>query len=226
MSTHTDTEIILHLYEEFGSACVQSLDGIFAFAIWDTRSQALFLARDHMGIKPLYYTVLPDGQFVFGSEMKVILAHPGVKRDIDLISLNEYLSYEYVPSPRTILRNVYRLEAGNFLHFTNQGLSIQRYWQISFKRSESRPPVDWRDYSAGLFNTLHDAVGRELVSDVPVGVLLSGGLDFSSIAAMMVDLYPGKVESFTIGFEDGSFNEFNMLAGWQNTWASSTTSSF
>jgi asparagine synthase (glutamine-hydrolysing) len=205
--TQSDTEVILHLYEEFGINCIQHLDGIFAFAIWNNKSQELLLARDRMGIKPMYYTHLPDWQFIFGSEMKAILANPAVERQIDLISLNEYLSYEYVPSPRTIIRNVWRLEAGHFLVYNRRGIEIHAYDSLSFRQSESRPPVDWRDYSTSLYNTLRSAVQRELVSDVPVGVLLSGGLDSSTIAALMVDLYPGKVESFTIGFEEGSFDE-------------------
>jgi asparagine synthase (glutamine-hydrolysing) len=205
--TNTDTEVILHLYEEFGTDCVQHLDGIFAFAIWNNQQAELFIARDRMGIKPLYYTVLKDGTFVFGSEMKVILSHPGVERDIDLISLNEYLSYEYVPTPRTIIRNIYRLEAGYFIMYNQYGLKKFPYDRLSFQQAESRPPVDWRDYANGLHHTIRSAVQRELVSDVPVGVLLSGGVDSSTIAAMMVDMYPGKVESFTIGFENTSFNE-------------------
>ena len=205
--TESDTEVILHLYEEFGTDCIQHLDGIFAFAIWNENSHELLLARDRMGIKPLYYTHLPNWQFIFGSEMKALLANPAVERKIDLISLNEYLSYEYVPTPRTIIRNIWRLEAGHFLIYNRRGVEIRAYDSLSFRQSESRPPVDWRDYSASLYNTLRSAVERELASDVPVGVLLSGGLDSSTIAALMVDLYPGKVESFTVGFEEGSFDE-------------------
>jgi len=205
--TNSDTETILHLYEEFGIDCVEHLNGIFAFAIWDDKKQQLVLARDRMGIKPMYYARLTNGQFVFGSEMKAILSHPGLERQIDLIALNEYLSYEYVPTPRTIIRNVWRLEAGHVLVYTRLGMRSSAYSTLTFKQSESRPPVHWRDYSAALYDKLHSAVQTELVSDVPVGVLLSGGIDSSTIAALMVDLYPGKVESFTIGFEEGSFDE-------------------
>jgi asparagine synthase (glutamine-hydrolysing) len=205
--SHSDTETILHLYEEFGAECVQHLNGIFAFAIWDSRKQELTLSRDRMGIKPLYYTQLADGQFLFGSEMKAILAHPEVERKIDLIALNEYLSYEYVPTPRTIIRNVWRLEAGHTLVYNPAGIHITAYNSLSFKQSESRPPVHWRDYSVALYEKLRSTVEYELVSDVPVGVLLSGGIDSSTIAALMVDLYPGKVESFTIAFEEASFDE-------------------
>ena len=206
--TSTDTETILHLYEEFGVECVQHLDGMFGFAIWDARRQEIVLARDRMGIKPLYYTQ-QGRRLIFGSELKAVLACPGIERDIDPISLNEYLAYEYVPSPRTILRDIYRLEAGHILCYSARGLGIQRYWNVSLARGESRPPVHWRDQAAGLYDTLKRTVQRELVSDVPVGVLLSGGLDSSTIAALMVQLYPGTVDSFSIGFEEASFDESN-----------------
>ncbi|MDX1524357.1 MAG: asparagine synthase (glutamine-hydrolyzing), partial [Anaerolineae bacterium] len=204
--TQTDTEVILHLYEEFGLDCVQHLNGIFAFAIWDKSQQEVILARDRLGIKPLYYTEMGN-QLIFGSEMKVILAHPGVTRDVDLISLNEYLSFEYVPTPRTILRHIYRLEPGHVLRYNSHGLQRRSYWNISLARSESRPPVNWRDYAAGLYQTLQQSVRQELVSDVPVGVLLSGGIDSSAVAALMVEQYPGTVSSFSIGFEETSFDE-------------------
>lgn len=207
--TNSDTETILHLYEEFGTDCVQHLNGIFAFAIWDEKKQELVLARDRMGIKPMYYTRLATGQLLFGSEMKAILSYPGLDRQIDLIALNEYLSYEYVPTPRTIIRNVWRLEAGHLLVCNIHGIHDVAYSTLSFRQSESRPPVHWRDYSAALYDKLYSAVEKELVSDVPVGVLLSGGIDSSTIAALMVGLYPGKVESFTIAFEEGSFDESN-----------------
>lgn len=204
--THTDTEVILHLYEEFGIESLQHLNGIFAFAIWDVSRQELILARDRMGIKPLYYTQA-SGQLIFGSEMKALLCHPAVKRDIDLISLNEYLSFEYVPSPRTILRNIYRLEAGHALRYSRLSLETWPYWRFSLARSEMHPPVHWNDYAANFYEVLKNSVKKELVSDVPVGVLLSGGIDSSTVAAMMVTLYPGTVQSFTIGFEERSFDE-------------------
>jgi asparagine synthase (glutamine-hydrolysing) len=206
--TQTDTEVILHLYEELGLESIQHLNGIFAFAIWDENRQELTLARDRMGVKPLYYTELAD-QLIFGSELKVLLTHPAVCREIDLISLNEYLAFEYVPTPRTVLRHIYRLEPGHILRYNNQGLSKQAYWHISLARSESRPPVHWRDYAGALQETLKKSVQQELVSDVPVGVFLSGGIDSSAIAALMVELYAGKVDSFAIGFEEPSFDESN-----------------
>jgi asparagine synthase (glutamine-hydrolysing) len=139
--------------------------------------------------------------------MKALLAHPKVKRDIDPISLNEYLSFEYVPSPRTIITNVFRLPAGHWLTYSNIGLKMESYYQLSLARSEMQPPVNWRDYTATLDDKLRESIKQELVSDVPVGVLLSGGVDSSTVAAYMAELYPGKVKSFSIGFEEKSFDE-------------------
>lgn len=204
--TQTDTEVILHLYEEFGSDCVHHLNGIFAFAIWDSLRQEIVLARDRMGVKPLYYTQAIN-QFIFGSELKVILTHPDVKRDIDFVSLNEYLSFEYVPSPRTIISGIHRLEPGQTLRCNEYGIRIEQYWHISMALSESHSPVDWRDYANAFYQVFRDSVQQELVSDVPVGVLLSGGLDSSAITALMVDSYPGTVNSFSIKFEEDSFDE-------------------
>jgi asparagine synthase (glutamine-hydrolysing) len=204
--THSDTEVIVHLYEEFGSNFVQHLDGIFAIAIWDSIREELLLARDRMGIKPLYYARI-DGHLIFGSELKVLLKHPLVQAEIDLISLNEYLSYEYVPSPRTIIHNVFRLEPGYVLRFSRLGIQFERYWNISLARSESRPPVNWHDYASGLDDVLANSIRRELVSDVPVGVLLSGGIDSSTVAYYMSKYYSGTVESFCVGFEESSFDE-------------------
>ncbi|MFQ5611550.1 MAG: asparagine synthase (glutamine-hydrolyzing) [Anaerolineae bacterium] len=204
--TRSDTEVILHLYEQFGPGCVHHLNGIFAFAIWDSSRQEIILARDRMGIKPVYYTEVAS-QLIFGSELKVLLTHPDVKRDIDLISLNEYLSFEYVPSPRTILNGIRRLEPGHLLRYNQYGIHLEKYWHMSMAPSESHPPVDWRDYATALYQTLQDSVRQEMVSDVPVGVLLSGGLDSSAIAALMTRSYPGTVSSFSIKFEEGSFDE-------------------
>lgn len=206
LRTEGDTEVILHLYEEFGPDCVQHLNGIFAFAIWDEVRQTLFLARDRMGIKPLYYTQI-NGDLIFGSELKVVLAHPDVQRDIDLVALDEYLAYEYVPTPRTILRNIHRLEPGHWLRFDARGLHKEQYWRLSLARSEMRPPVHWRDYAPKLLDRLDQTVAQELVSDVPVGVLLSGGLDSSTVAALMTKHYPGRIKSFSIGFQEPSFDE-------------------
>ncbi len=204
--THSDTEVILHLYEEFGTDCLEYLDGIFAFAIWDSSQQTIFIARDRLGIKPLYYAVIKQ-QLVFGSELKVLLKHPEISREIDLVALNEYLSFEYVPTPRTIFKDIRRLEPGHSLTYGEKGLVKQKYWDVTLARSELRPPMHWQDYSKQLYEQMRSIVQKELVSDVPVGVLLSGGVDSSIIAALMAELYPGRVKSFSIGFQESSFDE-------------------
>jgi asparagine synthase (glutamine-hydrolysing) len=205
-TTNTDTEVILHLYEELGADCVLQLDGIFAFAIWDSQARRLMIARDRMGVKPVYYSQVGD-HLVFGSELKVLLEYPGLRRDLDLIALNEYLSLEFVPSPRTILRGISRVEPGFYLLSDAQGLRHVQYWNISLARSEDRPAVKWRDYAEELRRTLSAAVKRELVSDVPVGVLLSGGLDSSAVAAFAADHHPGQIQTFSVGFDEPSFDE-------------------
>jgi asparagine synthase (glutamine-hydrolysing) len=205
--TSSDTEVIIHLFEEFGPAAFEMLDGIFAFAIWDANRQRIWLVRDRIGIKPLYYTEI-DGRLIFGSELKVLLAHPLVKRDIDLVALNEYLSFEYVPTPKTILKGIRRLPPGHFLTGTEHGVTtLKSYWEFRLDQSENHPPVDWRDFAEEFRHLLKDTVRRELVSDVPVGVFLSGGIDSSTTTAFMVENYPGDVNSFSIGFADQSFDE-------------------
>ena len=205
-TTRTDTEVLVHLYEEVGLECVHHLNGIFAFAIWDATRRQLLLARDRTGVKPLYYAELAR-QIVFGSELKVLLQHPGIPRDLDLVAVNEYLSFEFIPSPRTIIRNVQKLEAGYMLLWDEHGSRVTRYWNASLARSEDRPPVKSQDYVAALRSTLSASVKRELVSDVPVGVLLSGGIDSSTIAALASEHYPGELQTFSIGFDEPSFDE-------------------
>ena len=204
--TRSDTEVVVHAYEEFGDECVKYLNGMFAFALWDAHARRLFLARDRFGIKPLYYTVLGE-EIVFGSELKAVLEHPGVERRIDVVALNEYLSFEYVPTPRTIFNGIRKLPPGHTLSFSPHGLRVERYWDISLGKSERRPPVSWRDYQTRLRQELEDAVSREMVSDVPVGVLLSGGIDSSSVAAMMRHRATSPIQSFTIAFDEKSFDE-------------------
>lgn len=204
--THADTEVILHLYEEFRDDVVAHLNGIYAFAIWDARRRELFAARDRLGIKPFYYAVTPNG-LTFGSELRVLLADPDVERRLDLVALNEYLSFEYVPTPRTIVAAVQRLPAGHILRYGERGLTTKQFWSLSLAPSESQPPVRWRDFAGRLRHELAATVEQELVSDVPVGVLLSGGLDSSTIASFMVDAYQGRVDSFSVAFDETSFDE-------------------
>ena len=205
-STRSDTEAVVNAYEEFGDECVKYLNGMFAFAIWDGCNRRLFLARDRFGIKPLYYAVIGK-RMVFASEIKSILRHPGVDRSIDFVALNEYLSFEYVPTPRTIFKSIRRLPPGHTLVFSDRGLEINPYWDLSLAKSERRPPVSWREYQERLRQEIRDAVHKEMVSDVPIGVLLSGGLDSSAVLAMMAEARPKALKSFSIAFEEKSFDE-------------------
>jgi asparagine synthase (glutamine-hydrolysing) len=204
--TRSDTETIVHAYEEFGDECLQHLNGMFAIALWDERRRRLLLARDRAGIKPLLYTQLGT-QLVFASELKAILTHPGVERRIDLVALDQYLTFEYVPTPRTIVRNVSRLPPGHYLIFSEKGVSIHQYWDLHLRRSESRAPVSAADFTRRLRHNLAEAVRCEMLSDVPIGVLLSGGIDSSAVAAFMAEVSPEQVNSFSIAFEDRSFDE-------------------
>jgi asparagine synthase (glutamine-hydrolysing) len=204
--TQSDTEVVLHLYEELGEDAVSHLSGIFAFAIWDSRRRELFAARDRLGVKPFYFAQTPDG-LTFGSELRVVLANPGVDRRLDHAALNQYLSFEFVPTPRTMLMDVRRLPPAHTLRSDGRSVTIRPYWNFSLAGSESQPPVRWRDYAGQLRERLSDAVQEEMVSDVPMGVLLSGGLDSSAVAAMMVDAKRGPVDSFSVAFEEPSVDE-------------------
>ncbi|MBN1992337.1 MAG: asparagine synthase (glutamine-hydrolyzing) [Anaerolineae bacterium] len=204
--TRSDTEAIVHAYEEFGDEFLQHLNGMFAFALWDTKNQRLLLARDRTGIKPLYYAKYDDA-LIFGSELKAVLAYPGLPRTIDLVALNEYLSFEYVPTPRTIFQGIAKLPPGHALSFAEGQTHIWQYWDFNLARSENIQPKRPAEYEAELLEVLREAVCKEMISDVPIGVLLSGGIDSSAVAALMAEAAPGKVKSFSIAFDDPSFDE-------------------
>ncbi len=204
-TTASDTDTIVHAYEEFGPECVRHLNGIFAFAIWDERHRRLFVARDRLGVKPLFYT-LKDRTFIFASELKALLAHPLVGRKIDLVSLNEYLTFEYVPTPRSMLKDVRKLPPGHTLTLEDGRLEIEPYWDMRLELSETGRYA-LVEYRQALVERLREAVAAELVSDVPVGVLLSGGLDSSAITVAAAEAYGGTLETFTATFEDASFDE-------------------
>lgn len=206
--TASDTEVLVHAYEEFGDEFLEYLNGMFAFALWDTQQQRLMIGRDRMGIKPLYYAQ-HDGALIFGSEIKTILTYPQFPRSIDLVSLNEYLSFEYVPTPRSMFQGIAKLPPGHALSYQAGQLKIWQYWDVNLAKSENIQPKPTADYEAELWDILQASVRKEMVSDVPVGVLLSGGLDSSAIAAIMAQLSPGQVQSFSIRFDDPSFDESN-----------------
>jgi asparagine synthase (glutamine-hydrolysing) len=205
-ATNSDTEAIVHGYEEWGPDCVQKFNGMFAFALWDEREAKLFCARDRLGKKPFYYASL-GGDFVFGSELKALLQHPRVSRELDRRSLGRYLAHEYVPAPYSILRDVRKLPAGHTLVYEpgTGRLDVRRYWDLTFE--EDRPRGE-ADYAEELVARLREAVRRRLVSDVPLGVFLSGGIDSSAIVALMAELVPAKqIKTFTVTFLAESFDE-------------------
>lgn len=204
--THSDTEVIVHAYEEFGDEFLQHLNGMFAIALFDTKKHRLVLARDRTGIKPLYYTI-HDGALVFGSELKAVLAYGAVPRSVDLVALNEYLSFEYVPTPRTIFSNISKLPPGHAMSFSKGEAKTWQYWDINLARSENIQAKGIADYTEELTGVFRDVIQKEMISDVPIGVLLSGGVDSSAITSLMTELSPGRVKSFSITFDDSSFDE-------------------
>ncbi len=212
--TGGDGETIVHGYEQWGFDCFNELNGMFAVGLWDKERQQLLLARDRVGIKPLYYTVAENCLY-FGSELKALLKHPAVRRNVHLdpVALRQYLAYEYVPTPRSIFEGIYKLPAGHYLTWQRGKLEVQQYWDLSLTESEehsadyARSAKSEAEFESGLVDALREAVRLELISDVPLGVFLSGGVDSSAVAAMMSELTPGKVNSFSIGFEDASFDE-------------------
>ncbi|MGI8468773.1 MAG: asparagine synthase (glutamine-hydrolyzing) [Pyrinomonadaceae bacterium] len=202
-NSHTDTEVLPHLYEEFGDAMVEKLNGMFAFALWDLRKKRLLIARDRFGEKPLYYGVFDD-KLIFASEPKVLLQNPSVKSDINLEALRSYLSFDYVPAPHSIYKGVSKLPSAHLLTLENGQVKTRRYWNLSFQKTEK---FSLHQASKQLGELLADSVRMRLVSDVPLGVLLSGGVDSSAVAAFATQFSREKVKTFSIGFEENSFDE-------------------
>jgi len=202
--TNSDTETIVHAYEEFGAKCLQHLRGMFAFAIWNKAKKELFIARDRVGKKPLYYAVTGDGEFVFGSELKVLLAHGKIKREVDPAALDAYLSFGYVPDPLCIFKNVRKLEAGHYLVWCDGEIETYGYWDFEYKETQVRKE---EDYIEELRELIKDAVNVRLISEVPLGAFLSGGVDSSAVVGNMARLMEQPVKTFSIGFNEDSFNE-------------------
>jgi len=202
--THSDTEAIVHAYEEFGPACLKDLRGMFALAIWDEKARTLFIARDRAGKKPLYYTITPDGTFVFGSELKALLEHPEVHREINPEALDAYLTLGYVPDPLSIFRNVHKLPPGHYLSFKNGQVTVRQYWDFEFQPGESHKEEDYLEELRAL---LDESVRLRLISDVPLGAFLSGGIDSSTVVGLMARHMGQPVKTFSIGFHEDSYNE-------------------
>lgn len=201
--TVSDTEVLLYAYIEYGLDFFKKINGMFTIAIYDYRKKELMLARDRMGKKPLYYSVV-SGTIIFASELKAILQHPLVTRELNLNALNEYLTFEYVPTPHTIFKNIQKLDAAQYLIFKDGVISkTDRYWKVDFQKHN----ISYTDAVGKLDTLLNDAVCRRLMSDVPLGVFLSGGLDSSTVAYYAQKNSSQKIKTFSVGFDEKSYDE-------------------
>lgn len=201
--SNSDTEIILHLYAKYGTDCLQYLNGMFAFALWDKNTQMLFLARDRVGKKPLYYYV-QDEKFAFASEIKALLTLPDVPREIRIDAVRDFFAYQYVPDPKSIFKHIHKLPAGHFMIFKDGQITINEYWDLSFSRTSSK------DEDALLNDLKHiteACTKRRMMADVPLGAFLSGGVDSSGVVANMAKATETPVKTCTIGFDDEQYNE-------------------
>jgi asparagine synthase (glutamine-hydrolysing) len=207
--SHSDTEVILHLYEEHGPDCLRHLRGFFGLAIWDEARGELFLARDRLGVKPLYYT-FAGGQFIFGSEIKTLLRHPAVRREIDLGAFYHFLTFLTPPAPQTLFKGIYKLPAGGraVLKAASGDFKVEEYWDV-FDAAQPDPALSARDWAERLRAKLAESVKLRMVSDVPFGVFLSGGVDSTVNTALMAAQMDRPVQSFSIGYRDApDYNEF------------------
>lgn len=200
LKTRSDTEVIVHLYEEQGPACLEQLRGMFGIAVWDQRERTLFIARDRMGIKPLYYTI-KNNTLIFGSEIKALLAHPDVHPALDLRGLSNYLSLKYIPSPGTLFEGIHSLPPGYYLMARDGRIELQRYWDISYAKPQS--PKSEAEYIDEATELIRESVKLRLRSDVPFGAFLSGGVDSSTIVALMAEQMVEPVKTFSVGFGEG-----------------------
>lgn len=200
--TGTDTEVIVHAYEEYGDDCVEHFNGMFTFALWDVARQRLLLVRDRLGIKPMYYYLSPD-VLVFGSELKAVIRDPNVPREVDLKALNQFLTIEYIPTPHTIFKDIRKLPAGHRLIVEDGRSRLEQYWQIP------RHPIEADEETCveQLRELIRDAVRMRMVADVPLGAFLSGGIDSSTIVAYMSEASMTPVRTVSIGFNDATYNE-------------------
>ncbi len=205
----SDSEVILHAYEEYGIDCVHKLQGMFAFAIHDLKEKTLFIARDRIGIKPLYY-YHKDGKFLFASEIKAILKDRSVRREVNDQAVYDYLGFEFVPAPQTMFTHISKLPSGSYLLLRDGNLEIKEYWDLHM--ATAPPGLTYPEAVERQKELLNDAVKSHLISDVPLGVFLSGGLDSSSIVALMRKHISGPIKTFTIGYQDKTFSELDYAA--------------
>ena len=206
--TNSDTEVILHLYEQHGIDALKMLNGMFAIAIWNRRTNELLVARDRVGKKPVYYCLI-NGRLVFSSEMTSLLEHPEISRDVDLIALDNYFALGYTPPPRTIFKQVRQLEPGSYLTWKDGQIKTDRYWRLEVKPTRLRSE---EEAAEELLKLLKDAVRIRLRSDVPFGALLSGGVDSGLVVGLMSEQMSRPVQTFTMGFEDKSVDESDFAA--------------
>jgi len=205
--TRSDTEVIIHLYEDYGDECVNKLNGMFSFAIWDKPRKRILLARDRLGIKPLYYFIGKD-EFVFSSELRSLLQNKFIERQLDFLALDGFFRFTYFPGPRTMFKSIKKVLPGHLLTIEEGGkVSVERYWRLSFDSSTRRKE---EYYVEELRHRLEESVRRRLISDVPLGAFLSGGLDSSTIVALMSQLVRRPTKTFSIGFQDKSFSELEF----------------
>jgi asparagine synthase (glutamine-hydrolysing) len=204
--TNADTEVIVHLYEEYGEDFVAKLNGMFAIALWDMKAKKLVLTRDRLGIKPLHYA-WQDGRLYFGSEIKSLL-RAGVSREIDLESLSRFFTFEYIPAPDSIFASIKKLLPGHLLTVKDGKTEIRRYWDVHYAESEfkARPEAE---YAEEIATRLRESVRMRLLSDVPLGVFLSGGIDSSTVTALMSETAGGRIKTFSIGFKEKTFDELD-----------------
>ncbi len=207
--TKTDTEVIVHLYEELGAACLERMRGMFAFAIWDGNARTLFLARDRVGIKPLYYQLTHDS-LVFASEIKAILTDPSVKREIAPEMIDRFLTFLYVPGGETLLKGIQKLAPGYYLQVRDGKAIIRQYWDLAFAKSSTPRRIEQAEDE--LLALLAETIKLHMIADVPVGVLLSGGVDSTGVLSLAVDETDKKVSTFTVGFSGRNFADERPFA--------------
>ena len=202
--TNCDTEVIIQLYDKYGADCVSYLRGMFAFAIWDERDKSLFVARDRIGKKPLLYSHQPNGDLIFGSEFRAVLAHPDVSREVDFEAIDSYLSYLCVPAPQTAFKQIRKLEPAHWLRWKNGKIETQRYWTPDFTKKIKISETEAIEETTRL---LRESTRLRMISEVPLGAFLSGGVDSSAVVALMAEQSEKPIKTFSIGFEEKEFSE-------------------
>ena len=195
--TKSDTEVVIHLYDEYGEDCLSFLRGMFALAIWDERERTLFLARDRVGKKPILYSHQPNGDLIFGSEFQALLQHPSVSREVDMQAIDSYMSYLCVPAPQTAFKQIRKLEPGHWLKWKAGSIETKRYWQPDFSK---KIKITENEAIEETTRILRESTRLRMISEVPLGAFLSGGVDSSAVVALMAQESAAPVKTFSIGF--------------------------